>query len=246
LQSHVGLTKENLFNTEVIVWGEIPAAALVCDWSWELLEDSGLFELFPGLLMDGEPGKSRGLQFLRNNLASPADTFSFSELAHFLINGLDMPLSTFFTYQMGLIMIGWAKGYSKSERYCSLQRTLEREFSGGLAVLRRELYKKDMKIGRGEKEEIMKLLNKSQDDSFFGQSLVQWMEQSSEPTISGWLRKRAESYFKDRETYLASESEEYGFLEFLKEARSVESKLDSSPTGSRAGRVISTCRTSFL
>ena len=243
----MGLSRKNLFNTEVIVWGEIPAASLVCDWSWELLEGSGLFELFPELLRDGEPGESRKLKVLRNSLVSPAKTFYFcSDLGHVLTTGLDMPPSAFFTYQIGLIMVGWAKGYSKPELYYMLQRTLERECSGGLSKLQQELYEKDMENGSWEKEEIMELHNRSQDTSFFRQSLVEWMEQSCEPTISGWLEKREESYSRDRETYLASGSKEYGFLDFLEGQKSVQSNLNLNLTRRRARRrIVPTCRTSL-
>lgn len=207
LRTHVGLDKEHLFDTEVIVWAEIPAAAIVCDWLWEVLEVSGLFGFgfFPGLAMR----KSLELQNLRKSLVFPPGDFSAYGLAGILVYGLEMPPSAFFTHQIGLMIMGWAKYYSRVDEYPRLQGKLGRNAASEVSLFQRELYKKEICVGNEAKDCVKEFLGKMSglNHSLFIPSLIQWIYRSCELSFDDWLEKREELYREDQEPRPSMESQ---------------------------------------
>ena len=49
LRLRLGLLVNHLFDTEILVWGEIPNEAILGYWTRDRMDTAGLFELFPSL-----------------------------------------------------------------------------------------------------------------------------------------------------------------------------------------------------
>jgi hypothetical protein len=137
LRSRLGLSKNNLFRTETLVWAEIPQQAILFRWSWRELQQSGLFNLFPRL-----SGKLN-LKDLRNALQAEIEPLSYIQLAKVLVTGLRLPPSSLVTKQISLVMAGWRAGYAEIKYHNSL----ERYCSSAIDAIDAELHKKAIMTG---------------------------------------------------------------------------------------------------
>jgi hypothetical protein len=106
LRARAGLeetTNEGFYHTEALVWDHIPADAVVHNWRWETIKQSGLVRLFPCLAI----GRYRSLDKLRDELHQK--TIDARDLARGLVNDLEVDPSSIFALQLGALVIGWTK-----------------------------------------------------------------------------------------------------------------------------------------
>jgi hypothetical protein len=116
LRKLVGLEPCDLFDTEVLVWQNIPAAAVLSHWPWEALQKSDLFELFPTLPTE-DP--KQALTSLRNSLGNNAmDLDEFLErLLPIRVNNLEMDPDSWVTTRVAMLSYD---NPSATEMGCSL------------------------------------------------------------------------------------------------------------------------------
>jgi hypothetical protein len=155
LRQRVGLPEDNVHKSEFIVWAEIPVQAIVCEWSWESLQDSGLFDIFPVLIK--VPPKIF-LEALREALrcdkwweSEQTVAYIVKRMVEVLVDRLKMPPSKLITLQIAIIMLGWSRGHSWINWYPTLQETIEQSIeqstSSGFRLLEEELHKRQLILG---------------------------------------------------------------------------------------------------
>ena len=106
LRKKFGLEENGLFKTEVLVWQNIPASAIVGEWTFEALQKSQLYKLFPGIPTAKEKRKLEGLRnSLRPKSMNPLD--STQKLLITFISDLEMDPSSMVTTQVALTMLAW-------------------------------------------------------------------------------------------------------------------------------------------
>ena len=49
IRAKCGLKEESIYDTEVLVWGEIPSSSIICQWQHETLVKSRLFSGYPSI-----------------------------------------------------------------------------------------------------------------------------------------------------------------------------------------------------
>jgi hypothetical protein len=159
----VGVDTNTLYKTEIIVEDEVPREAIMYEWTWEDLKNSGLFDIFPALAYrNGEYGF---VERLRDTINPMIDDFPVAELVDVLIDQLGLACSKMSTKQIALIMLGWARGMCKVDHYPYLQQTLEEEASMEVRALDEKLYEKDLARRRYARTIVLKVR-----DKFFGAS----------------------------------------------------------------------------
>ncbi|KAF2178192.1 hypothetical protein K469DRAFT_695518 [Zopfia rhizophila CBS 207.26] len=106
LKNLTGQSK-SIHETEYLVWQKIPAEAVICFWTWEVLRRSDLFDHFPGLKGDGTSTTSVGTvrTIMRQKAKSPP---SISEIVS-LTGQLKLDPDSFATKQVVTTMFAWCK-----------------------------------------------------------------------------------------------------------------------------------------
>lgn len=145
----VGVEENMKYNNETIVWGSVPADAIVHEWSWERLQLSGLFKLFPALV---EGNEYRSAKTLRGRIRLTSNTFSLGKMVDVLVGGLKMSPSTVLTQQISLMMLGWAhqRWYCYAKYFPNLQNTLREDLPGEVESLDKELHRMFMDWSRAK------------------------------------------------------------------------------------------------
>jgi hypothetical protein len=121
LRARVGLEEskdERFYDTEALVWDHIPADAVVHNWHWETIKQSGLVRLFPCLAL----GRYQNLYKLRNGLQPKK--IDPRVLARCLVIDLEVDPSSIFALQLGAQVMGWTKKWH-SYGTCSQVKCIE-------------------------------------------------------------------------------------------------------------------------
>jgi hypothetical protein len=95
------------YNTEVLVWQNIPAEAVLCYWSWEDLKRSALFDLFPSLKSVGF-SKTGKIRASRKDKSVPLIP-SVSDIVNLVTGRLHMDADIFATKQVVMTMFAWSR-----------------------------------------------------------------------------------------------------------------------------------------
>lgn len=90
LRTMCGLPTKHIYNTETLVWGEIPASSIICQWQREQIVSSDLLQTFPALTNLSPEAR---LQDLRDNLRCVIPPFFARKVAQALVKlGRGFPL----------------------------------------------------------------------------------------------------------------------------------------------------------
>lgn len=95
------------YNTEVLIWQNIPAEAVLCYWSWEDLKRSALFDLFPFLKSVGF-SKTGKIRASRKDKSVPLIP-SVSDIVNLVTGRLHMDADIFATKQVVMTMFVWSR-----------------------------------------------------------------------------------------------------------------------------------------
>jgi hypothetical protein len=138
LRLRLGLSKENLYSTETLVWGQIPHQAILFRWRWCELQESGLLDLFPRLgeerhLKDARIAIQAGVQA---GVQVENEPLWYAKPVEVLVTGLHLHPSSLVTKQISLVMAGWLGGFAEIKFH---NMFLERKYSVGIDA---ELHKK--------------------------------------------------------------------------------------------------------
>jgi len=155
LRESLGLERPvmNDYKTEVLVWGKIPARAIVGEWGWERVQGSKLPELFPSL---EQSRQYRSLSALRKDLClRETPGVWVSHLVDILLDELGLRLgpATMAPKQLALIMLGWAHAKIDVDWFPLLQKYMEMDTPDDVRALDQMLYEKDLEDRiRGEEK----------------------------------------------------------------------------------------------
>ncbi|CZS92465.1 uncharacterized protein RAG0_03034 [Rhynchosporium agropyri] len=101
-----GLEMLPKYETELLVWAEVPVGAIFCRWTWPELLRSGLFETLPSL---NGSGRQMKLETSREEMLRHLDDFSPLSIATNLA-ALGMDPSSFATKQVFEFLLGQVLG----------------------------------------------------------------------------------------------------------------------------------------
>jgi hypothetical protein len=121
LRSKCGLGQKAIYNTEILVWGEVPAKSVFCRWPWSEIYCSGLLDMFPSL---GRLKPGMRLDDLRCRLRGDFPFFSSTKVASALVY-LGMEPSHFQIKQVFIFLLGQAVGYAVEKVLGNVEAQLE-------------------------------------------------------------------------------------------------------------------------
>ncbi|KAG8531637.1 uncharacterized protein KY384_003268 [Bacidia gigantensis] len=147
LRTMCGLLTKDIYNTETLVWGEIPASSIICQWQREQIVTSGLVDIFPALT--NLSPKAR-LQDLRDSLRCVTPPFFARKVAQALVK-LGMEASRFQIKQVFLFLLGQAAGYRVEKELGNVEAQLESRFPEVVDKFERAAYELSMAIGKSQK-----------------------------------------------------------------------------------------------
>lgn len=107
LRAGCGLRPKSIYNTEVMIWGQVPSKAILYRWGREEICRSGLFDVFPCI---AHLTATMRLQDLRMKLEDDYPPFSAKKIASALVY-LGMSPSKLHIKQVFLFLLGQAVGY---------------------------------------------------------------------------------------------------------------------------------------
>jgi len=147
LRNMCGLPTKHKFNTETLVWGEIPASSIICQWQRAQIVSSGLLGIFPAL---SNLVPETRLSDLRANLRCVIPPFFARKVAQALVN-LGMEASRFQIKQVFLFLLGQAGGYSVEKELDNVEAQLESRFPEVVDEFERAVHELSVAIGKGQK-----------------------------------------------------------------------------------------------
>lgn len=118
------MSRKNIYNTEILVWGEAPSDSIICRWQRPYISDSGLLDVLPSLR---HLSPYTNLSSLRQGLRGDGDSFSAAKAAISLAN-LGMDPSRFQIKQVFLFLLGAVKGYRVEKLLGEIESTLKTSF----------------------------------------------------------------------------------------------------------------------
>jgi hypothetical protein len=125
LRSKCRLGPKAIYNTEILVWGEVPAKSVICRWPRSEIYCSGLLDVFPSL---GKLKPGMRLDDLRCRLRGDFPSFSSTKIASALVY-LGMEPSHFQIKQVSNFLLGQAVGYSVEKVLGDVEAQLEAALS---------------------------------------------------------------------------------------------------------------------
>ena len=125
LRSKCRLGRKAIYNTEILVWGEVPAKSVICRWPRSEIYRSGLLDVFPSL---GKLKPGMRLDDLRCRLRGDFPSFSSTKVASALVY-LGMEPSHFQIKQVFIFLLGQAVGYSVEKVLGNVEAQLEATLS---------------------------------------------------------------------------------------------------------------------
>lgn len=154
IRSKCGIGRKDIYNTEVLVWGEIPAESIVCRWRREDIIQSGLLDacpsldqLHPTMTLDGRLHSTMKLDELRRHIAANFDKFTAVTVANALVS-LGMDPSSVYTKQIFLFLLGQAAGYAVQKEYGDVERPLREIFRSHIEEFEQSAYKTACMLGK--------------------------------------------------------------------------------------------------
>jgi hypothetical protein len=125
LRSKCRLGWKAIYNTEILVWGEVPAQSIICRWPRSEIYRSGLLDVFPSL---GKLERGLPLDGLRRRLSGDFSSISSTKVASALVY-LGMEPSHFQIKQVFIFLLGQASGYSVEKVLGNVEAQLEATLS---------------------------------------------------------------------------------------------------------------------
>jgi hypothetical protein len=217
LREKVGLPQDNLFKSEVMVWAEIPAKAIVCEWPWDYLSSCSFFALFPAF----KSGHACTLKELKEAISEEAwqrldKSLEIERLVEILIVRLKMPPSSAITQQISLTMLGWLNGSYYAEWHPTRQKNLGKLAPTGIQTLDKELYKRALILGLALKAELRETSYFRGMSRWLGtEKAEEWLDRYYSPTFERWWTSREEDDATDWEASIGVDHSDYGFLKYL-------------------------------
>ena len=147
LRTMCGLPTKHIYNTETLVWGEIPSSSITCQCQQERIVSSGLLDIFPALTNLSPEAR---LQDLRDNLACILPPFFAQKVAQALVK-LGMEASRFQIMQVFLFLLGQAAGYSVGKELGNVEAQLKSCFPEVVDEFERAAYELSVASGKSQR-----------------------------------------------------------------------------------------------
>ncbi|KAJ6789246.1 hypothetical protein PWT90_10395 [Aphanocladium album] len=106
IRAKCGLKEESIYDTEVLVWGEIPSSSIIHQWQREALVKSGLFRGYPSI--HRLPQNTR-LAELRLHVSQHSNEFKVKTIIKAL-RELGMDISSMYAKQVFMFLLGRVEG----------------------------------------------------------------------------------------------------------------------------------------
>ena len=214
LRSRIGIGGEDIYNTELLVWGEVPADSIIYRWERSQILSSGIVDVLPSLC---RLSAKTTLETLRYGLRGDYDSFSPRKAAIALAS-LGMDPSSLQTKQVFLFLLGSVAGYRVEKRLGDVASTLETEFPLKIQEFDQTVHQQALTLGRG------KLVSYYRNDYaadvkdyYLHRDNRRWRKIWSLqinnwfcPDFEDWWVQREESNFSDYEVELAAGHDENG------------------------------------
>ena len=147
LRTMCGLLTKHKYNTETLVWGEIPASSITCQWQREQIVSSGLLQTFPALT---NLSPEAWLQDLRDNLQCVIPPFFARKVAQALVK-LGMEASRFQIKQVFPFLLGQAAGYLVKKERENVEAQLKSCFPEVVDEFERAAYELSVANGKSQR-----------------------------------------------------------------------------------------------
>lgn len=140
------LGEKSIYNTKVLIWGEVPAESILCRWPRSRIRKSGLLKALPSFTKIKPKMK---LQDLRQQIKSDFNVFSSSNVAEALVF-LGMEPRQLDIKQVFLFLLGQVSSKEVQKDLKGVGLKLEVEFSGIIREFEREAHGIVVAAGREE------------------------------------------------------------------------------------------------
>ncbi|KAH7462782.1 hypothetical protein FOMA001_g18271 [Fusarium oxysporum f. sp. matthiolae] len=146
LRSKIGLGCKDVYNTEILIWGEIPLESIICRWGRSPIMNSGLLDVLPSLR---HLSPDADLSSLRDGLRGDTDSFSPAKVATTLVN-LGMDPSSFQIKQVFLFLLGAVEGYRVEKFLEGIELEIESLFPLKIQEFDQAAHQLSLTLGRKE------------------------------------------------------------------------------------------------
>ncbi|KAF5573400.1 hypothetical protein FPANT_12397 [Fusarium pseudoanthophilum] len=146
LRSKIGMGRKDIYNTEILIWGEIPLNSIICQWRRSHISNSGLLDVLPSL-RHLSPGAN--LNSLRDGLRGDIDSFFPAKVVTTLVN-LGMDPSSFQIKQVFLFLLGAVEGYRVEKLLEGIESELESLFPLKIQEFDQAAHQLSLSLGRNE------------------------------------------------------------------------------------------------
>jgi hypothetical protein len=146
LRSKIGLGCKDVYNTEILIWVEIPLDSIICRWGRSYILNSELLDVLPSLR---HLSPNADLSSLRDTLRDDTDSFSPGKVTTTLVN-LGMNPSSFQVKQVFLFLLGEVEGYRVETFPQGIKSKLESLFPLKIQEYDQAAHQLSLTLGRKE------------------------------------------------------------------------------------------------
>jgi len=222
LREACGLDYDPKYETEVLIWEQIPSAAVIAEWTWASLERSGIFHCLPFL---HKVGRYSSVDSIRGRCFSPFDDFPTQKLATSLTI-LGMSPSCLTTRQIYMFLLGSKIGYRVTREFDSIDKLLSTRCAGSLEEFDRAAHEIALRKGR-------RAFNQLYRDGTWSNRVYPWMYPHIKtdrlwrkaladsrcrlvcPNSESWWSQRAEADCQLWEAYALIDHDPYGLKNWM-------------------------------
>ncbi len=206
VRAQCGLKEESIYNTEVLVWGSIPASSIIHQWSRESIANSLLLTGYPAI---HRLPQNTNLAALRLHVLQESSQFNATTVRRALIQ-LGMDPSSMYTKQVYMFLLGLIEGIEVQKCFNDVENRLNETRSQDIKIFESAAYAAFIARGR---RQFVTLLREWSEVGFYGYSCARQAGhlhgarciadrltiEADEfcPSFEKWLQIRQNEYLQD-------------------------------------------------